>query len=83
MKRAVNLRLDESIIVTLNQLANELNTTKAQVVEKALKFFKKLSKNKKMIFYNLQEYLKTMKQIKCLKIYKIVKISKILSWIYE
>ncbi len=39
MKRAVNLRLEESIILTLNQLANELNTTKTEVVEKALKLF--------------------------------------------
>jgi predicted transcriptional regulator len=39
MKRAVNLRLDESIIIILNQLANELNTTKTEVVEKALKLF--------------------------------------------
>jgi len=41
MKRAVNLRLDESVILTLNQLANELNTTKTEVVEKALKLFSK------------------------------------------
>ena len=41
MKRAVNLRLEESIILTLNQLANELNTTKTEVIEKALKLFSK------------------------------------------
>ena len=41
MKRAVNLRLEESIIITLNQLANELNTTKTEVIEKALKLFSK------------------------------------------
>ena len=41
MKRAVNLRLEESIILTLNQLANELNTTKTEVIEKALKLFAK------------------------------------------
>ena len=41
MKRAVNLRLEESVILTLNQLANELNTTKTDVVEKALKLFSK------------------------------------------
>ena len=39
MKRAVNLRLEESIIFTLNQLANEFNTSKTDIVEKALKFF--------------------------------------------
>ena len=39
MKRAVNLRLEESMILTLNQLANELNTTKTEVIEKALQQF--------------------------------------------
>jgi predicted transcriptional regulator len=46
MKRAVNLRLEESMILTLNQLANELNTTKTEVVEKALQLFAK-NKQKK------------------------------------
>ena len=41
MKRAVNLRLDESMIYTLNKLANELNTTKTEIVEKALNLFYK------------------------------------------
>jgi len=41
MKRAVNLRLEESVILTLNQLASELNTTKTEVIEKALKLFSK------------------------------------------
>ena len=41
MKRAVNLRLEESIILTLNQLADDLNTTKTEVIEKALMFFSK------------------------------------------
>jgi predicted transcriptional regulator len=41
MKRAVNLRLEESIILTLNQLANDLNTTKTDIIEKALKLFSK------------------------------------------
>ncbi len=47
MKRAVNLRLDESVIFTLNQLANELNTTKTDVVEKALKLFSKTTQKEK------------------------------------
>ena len=47
MKRAVNLRLDESVIFTLNQLANELNTTKTDVVEKALKLFSKTTQREK------------------------------------
>ena len=41
MKRAVNLRLEESVIVTLNQLTEELHTTKTEVIEKAIKFFSK------------------------------------------
>jgi len=41
MKRAVNLRLEESVIVTLNQLSEELHTTKTDVIEKAISFFSK------------------------------------------
>ncbi len=41
MKRAVNLRLEESVIVTLNKLTEELNTTKTEVIEKAISFFSK------------------------------------------
>ena len=41
MKRAVNLRLEESVIITLNQLTEELNTTKTEVIEKAISFFSK------------------------------------------
>jgi hypothetical protein len=41
MKRAVNLRLDESVISTLNQLSEELHTTKTEVIEKAISFFSK------------------------------------------
>ena len=46
MKRAVNLRLEESIILTLNQLANELNTTKTEIIERALKLFAKRNQQK-------------------------------------
>ena len=41
MKRAVNLRLEESVIITLNQLSQELHTTKTEVIEKAIEFFSK------------------------------------------
>lgn len=44
MKRAVNLRLEESAIHTLNQLANELDTTKTEIIEKAIEFFSKKNK---------------------------------------
>ena len=39
MKRAVNLRLEENVIVTLNQLSEELHTTKTEIIEKAISFF--------------------------------------------
>ncbi len=41
MKRAVNLRLEESVIITLNQLSKELHTTKTDIVEKSISFFSK------------------------------------------
>jgi len=41
MKRAVNLRLEENVIITLNQLSEELHTTKTDVIEKAINFFSK------------------------------------------
>ena len=41
MKRAVNLRLEENVIITLNQLSEELHTTKTDIVEKAINFFSK------------------------------------------
>jgi predicted DNA-binding protein len=45
MKRAVNLRLEESVIATLNHLSEELHTTKTDIVEKAIQL---LSKEKKI-----------------------------------
>ena len=41
MKRAVNLRLEENVIITLNQLSKELHTTKTDIIEKAISFFSK------------------------------------------
>lgn len=41
MKRAVNLRLEENVIITLNQLAEELHTTKTEVIEKSINLFSK------------------------------------------
>lgn len=46
MKRAVNLRLDESVIATLNTLSEALHTTKTDVVEKAIRFFSNENKMK-------------------------------------
>ena len=58
MKRAVNLRLEENIILTLNQLADDLNTTKTEVIEKALTFF---SKNKQKEQNNLLKFAGILK----------------------
>jgi len=41
MKRAVNLRLDESVILTLNQLSEEMHAKKTEIIEKAICFFSK------------------------------------------
>lgn len=41
MKRAVNIRLDENIIMTLNHLSQELHATKTEVIEKAIELFSK------------------------------------------
>jgi len=41
MKRAVNIRLDEQIIYILNQLTQELQTTKTEVIERAIELFRK------------------------------------------
>ena len=39
MKRAVNIRLEESIIYTIQQISQELHTTKTDVIERAIAFF--------------------------------------------
>jgi predicted transcriptional regulator len=41
MKRAVNIRLEESVILTLNHLTQELHTTKTEIIEKAITLFSK------------------------------------------
>ena len=39
MKTSVNVRLEENIVLTLEQLSKELNTTKTDIIEKSIKFF--------------------------------------------
>ncbi|RBQ31612.1 hypothetical protein CRU92_05200 [Arcobacter sp. FW59] len=46
MKKIVNVRLDENILITLEKLSKELNTTKTDIIEKSIKFFSK-QKNQK------------------------------------
>ncbi|MGD9718065.1 MAG: hypothetical protein AB7U24_02400 [Sulfurimonadaceae bacterium] len=58
MKRAVNLRLEESVIVSLNRLSEELHTTKTDVIEKAIKLF---AKEKKIKQNNLLQYAGALK----------------------
>ncbi len=58
MKRAVNLRLEESVIVSLNRLSEELRTTKTDVIEKAIKLFEK---EKKIKQNTLLKYAGTLK----------------------
>ena len=41
MKRAVNIRLDETVIYILNQLTQELQTTKTEIIERAIELFRK------------------------------------------
>ena len=47
MKKAVNLRLEERIVVLLNQLSEEFQTTKTEIVEKAIERFSKESRKKR------------------------------------
>lgn len=46
MKKVVNIRLDENILITLEKLSKELNTTKTDIIEKSIQFFSK-QKNQK------------------------------------
>ena len=41
MKTAINLRLQESVLHTLNKLSENLNSTKTEIVEKAICHFSK------------------------------------------
>lgn len=58
MKRAVNIRLDEQIIYVLNQLTEELKTTKTEVIERAIELF---SKENKLKQNNLLQFAGMMK----------------------
>ena len=46
MKKAVNLRLEERIIVLLDHLSDEFHTTKTEIVEKAIEHFSNESRKK-------------------------------------
>ena len=52
MKKAVNLRLEERIVVLLNHLSEEFHTTKTDIVEKAIERFSKESRKKQSHLMN-------------------------------
>ena len=84
MKRAVNIRLDENIIITLNQLAKELNTTKTEIVESALKLFSKTKQKEKNQLLEFAGILKNNEANKMLSDIQIDKNSKdfeIILWV--
>ncbi len=47
MKQAVNFRLDESILTTITVLANDLHTTKTDIIEKAVAQFAASTANRR------------------------------------
>ncbi len=47
MKQAVNFRLDETILSTIAVLANDLHTTKTDIVEKAVAQFAATTANRR------------------------------------
>ncbi len=73
MKKAVNIRLEESMILTLNQLAKELNTTKTDIIEKALKLF---SKNRQKEQKNLLKFAGILKENEAENFLEVIKSDK-------
>ena len=73
MKRAVNIRLEESVIITLNQLSEELHTTKTDIIEKAISFFSKQNNIQHNQLLNFAGKLKKMMQTQCYKPSKMTK----------
>lgn len=73
MKKAVNIRLDESVIYMLNQLADELQTTKTEVIEKAISFF---SKQNEIKHNNLLQFAGKLKNSEADDILQNIKDSK-------
>ena len=57
MKRAINVRLEENIILTLEKLSDDFHTTKTDIIEKAIQLFSK-QKNEKN--NNLMQFAGTL-----------------------
>ena len=66
MKKAINLRLDESIILALNQLANEFHTTKTEIIEESLKLFSKMKQKERNELLQFAGILKNSEATKLL-----------------
>ncbi len=76
MKRAVNIRLDEKVIATLDQLSEELHATKTEIIEKAIELFSKEKKLKQNSLLKFAGSLKASEAEKMLKAIKEDKTSK-------
>ncbi len=73
MKKAVNIRLDERVVFTLNQLSKELNITKTEIIEKAIEMF---SKNRLKKKNKLLEFAGILKKKEAENMLKEIKNSK-------
>ncbi len=51
MKKTIKLNLDENLILTLNKLAQELHTSKTDIIERAIKLFTKTKKENNLLQY--------------------------------
>ncbi len=80
MKRAINVRLEENIILTLEKLSKDFHTTKTDIIEKAIQAFSKQknkNKNNLMQFagtldaHNADAILDTIKNDKQSKDFKV------------
>lgn len=73
MKRAVNIRLDETVIYLLNQLTEELKTTKTEIIERAIELFRKENQIKQN---NLLRFAGALKSSEADKMLQDIKESK-------
>jgi len=84
MKKAINLRLDEGMILILNQLSQELNTTKTEIIENAIKLFfktKQKEQNELLQFAGILKENEANKMLNTIKENKNSKDFKIDLWI--
>lgn len=73
MKKAVNLRLDENVLITLEQLSQEFHTTKTDIIEKSIQFF---SKQKRQKDNHLLQFAGTLKSKEADEILNIIQNDK-------